>query len=330
MISVVVVTYNEHDTLARTLDSILMQQVDEEVEIVIGDDASTDGTQTVCRDYAHRYPDKFQLLLNSENKGVLNNYVDCLLACRGDLIADCAGDDYWCDPLKLQKELNVMREHPEVTLVHTAWKRLIVKTGKLEDSPRPVCDLPFLSGRKLLEDIIIQTSMPVAHLCTALYRKDAFLTEYNAHPDLFRNKTYACEDVQITLAMALHGDFAYLPDVTLHYSVNPGTISNCANYDKQFHFVERMTKLSYALCNTYGIRSSRMDGYFSMRLYEMLMHSFRTFSRDNHLKALECQHQLAIHDTAKTRFLKFITSNSATWRAALIVRNLVLRICKSR
>jgi glycosyltransferase involved in cell wall biosynthesis len=81
LVSVIVVTYNQHDSIARTLDSILMQKCRLPIEIVVGDDASTDSTRAVCEDYVRRYPHIVRLMPAAPNKGVVDNYFDCLLAC---------------------------------------------------------------------------------------------------------------------------------------------------------------------------------------------------------------------------------------------------------
>ena len=101
-ISVVVCTYNQEDTIARTLDSILMQQCHLPYEIIIGEDCSTDNTLSICQQYAEHHPGIIRVMANKPNKGVVRNYFDCLLAADGKYIADCAGDDFWTDPLKLE------------------------------------------------------------------------------------------------------------------------------------------------------------------------------------------------------------------------------------
>lgn len=329
MISVIILTYNQQESISRSLDSVLMQQCSEEVEILVADDASEDATPDICRDYAERYPEKIRLFLNDRNKGLIDNYFDTLLECRGEYIADCAGDDRWCDPLKLEKEMRIMREHPEVTLVHTAWKRYIEETGELKDSPAPVCSAPFTDGKALLEDIITQTTMPVVHLCTALYRKDIFLREYTANRHLFRNKEYGCEDVQVVFSMALHGTIAYLPDVTLHYTISEGTISNSGyDYERQFRFTHRVSKLSHALVDTYNVRSKKIDDYFQWRIYELLMHSFRTHSEAHLSDTLECQKAWGVKDTLTTKIIKAITSSRLLWTLSLAIRNKVTAIKK--
>ncbi len=83
LVSVVVITYNQEEYIARALDSILMQKCSIPFEIIIGEDCSTDRTGEICARYAEQYPDKITLFRNSPNKGLLNNYFDCILACKG-------------------------------------------------------------------------------------------------------------------------------------------------------------------------------------------------------------------------------------------------------
>lgn len=96
-VSVIVLTYNQEHCIARTLDSVLRQEVRGGLEVVIGDDASTDSTRAICEDYAGRYPGLIRLMPPAPNKGLVRNYYDCLAACRGRYITDCAGDDECID-----------------------------------------------------------------------------------------------------------------------------------------------------------------------------------------------------------------------------------------
>lgn len=121
IISVIVLTYNQEGTIAHALDSILSQKCSVPFEIVIGDDCSTDNTTNICEDYQRRFPEIIRLIVNKKNKGIVDNYYDCLLECRGKYIADCAGDDFWIDDRKLEKEVTILENDPSVTLVHTNW-----------------------------------------------------------------------------------------------------------------------------------------------------------------------------------------------------------------
>lgn len=130
-ISVAVITYNQQDTIGQTLDSILCQKGDFDLEVVVGEDCSTDDTHTICRNYTERYPNVVYLLPNTHNLGIMANFARVMKACSGDYIGICAGDDYWCDEYKLQKQLNYFLSHPEVGVVSTSGYKLLVKTNQL-------------------------------------------------------------------------------------------------------------------------------------------------------------------------------------------------------
>ena len=205
LVSVIVLAYNQQDSIARTLDSILMQKCRLPIEIVVGDDASTDGTRAVCEDYARRYPDIVRLMPAAPNKGMVDNYFDCMLACRGKYIADCAGDDYWTDPMKLDKEVEIMEADPSVTIVHTNWRTYNEDTHETKDNAVEQFPAPKTDGKLMLEAIITQTTAPVVHLCTALYRAETIKRCYAADTDLFRNKDLGCEDIQTVFMLAING-----------------------------------------------------------------------------------------------------------------------------
>ena len=110
-LSVFVVTYNQEKYIRQCLDSILMQKVDFDYEVVIGEDHSTDGTRAICEEYAAKYP-QVRLLPLTDNLGVAENWNRVLQECNGDYIAMCEGDDYWTDDDKLQKQMDFMKIHP--------------------------------------------------------------------------------------------------------------------------------------------------------------------------------------------------------------------------
>lgn len=219
-ISVIVLCYNQAASLARALDSVLEQQFDGSMEIVVADDCSTDGTLAVARDYEQRYPEVVRVLDRSHNLGLRANYFDALDQCRGRYIADCAGDDFWVDPLKLQKQFEVMERHPEVTLVHTEW-RMSDPDGS---HPRPRA--AFAAPDNLVEALLRHDRSAMIHLSTALYRKAAFDAVDAVAPHLFRDPRNRCEDLPIVVALAATGKVVWMPEVTLNYCVGHTSVSN--------------------------------------------------------------------------------------------------------
>ena len=130
-ISVGVITYNQETTIRQTLDSILCQKGDFDLELVIGEDCSPDATYSICRQYAEQYPNVVKLLPNTHNLGIMANFARVMQACTGDYVGICAGDDYWCDEHKLQKQLDYLTSHQEEGVVSTSGYKLLVKSNTL-------------------------------------------------------------------------------------------------------------------------------------------------------------------------------------------------------
>lgn len=131
MASVCMITYNHEHFIRQAIEGVLMQQTSFPIELVIGEDCSTDRTREICIEYQQKHPDKIRLLLNEKNLGMNPNFMATLKACTGKYIALCEGDDYWTDPLKLQKQVEFLEANKEyVICAHDVW----VKTnGELKD-----------------------------------------------------------------------------------------------------------------------------------------------------------------------------------------------------
>ncbi|MFX0196406.1 MAG: glycosyltransferase [Candidatus Hodarchaeota archaeon] len=117
-VSVLMVTYNHEKYIVEALDSVLMQKVDFDYEIVIGEDCSTDNTRDILIDYQRKHPDKIKLLLQEQNLGFYGkyNFIQAFNACRGQYIALLEGDDCWTSPEKLQKQADFLDNHTECAI----------------------------------------------------------------------------------------------------------------------------------------------------------------------------------------------------------------------
>lgn len=126
LVTVSCIAYNHEKYIARALDSFLMQKTNFPFEIVIHDDASTDRTAEIIREYAARYPDVIRPMYQTENqysRGISNiSGAFNFPRARGKYIAMCEGDDYWIDDTKLQRQADYMEAHPECTLCFHAAK----------------------------------------------------------------------------------------------------------------------------------------------------------------------------------------------------------------
>lgn len=120
-VSVIMLTYNHKDTLARALDSVLAQRCSFPFEVLVGEDASTDTTAAILQQYADK-DSRIVPVFRPENVGVTRNAYDLLMRARGQYIASCEGDDFWCDPDKLQRQVDFLDAHPDyVGCSHDVW-----------------------------------------------------------------------------------------------------------------------------------------------------------------------------------------------------------------
>lgn len=130
MVSVCCITYNQEKYIAEALESFLMQKTNFKYEIVIGEDCSTDSTKQIIEDYSLKYPGMIRLISDKVNVGSVKNQLRTLKQSKGKYIAMCDGDDYWTDPLKLQKQVDFM-ESKQDCLICCTYTRVIDENREL-------------------------------------------------------------------------------------------------------------------------------------------------------------------------------------------------------
>jgi glycosyltransferase involved in cell wall biosynthesis len=118
LVSVWCSTYNHQRYIAQAIEGFVMQQTNFEIEIFIHDDASTDNTANIIREYASKYP-QIKAIYQIKNKfsaemGYLNKIM--FQKAQGKYIAMCEGDDYWTDPMKLQKQVNFLESNSDFSI----------------------------------------------------------------------------------------------------------------------------------------------------------------------------------------------------------------------
>ncbi|MBR0500097.1 MAG: glycosyltransferase [Bacteroidales bacterium] len=115
LVSICCVVYNHEKFLKQCLEGFLMQQTEFDFEIIVHDDASKDRSQSIIRDYCQQYPALFRAILQTENQFSQGRRILPILLqnARGKYFALCEGDDYWTDPLKLQKQVDYMEKHDD-------------------------------------------------------------------------------------------------------------------------------------------------------------------------------------------------------------------------
>jgi glycosyltransferase involved in cell wall biosynthesis len=120
LLSIVCPTFNQAGFIAQTLESFLAQKTNFPIEILINDDASTDGTTQIVEQYAARYPKLIRPFYHKVNQYSQGNLCtpSIFKEARGKYIAYCEGDDYWTDPRKLQIQVDFLESHPDYALTY--------------------------------------------------------------------------------------------------------------------------------------------------------------------------------------------------------------------
>ena len=146
MVSICCITYNQASYIRDALEGFVNQKTDFAYEVLIHDDASTDGTADIIREYADRYPDLIFPILQTENqysKGLTNvSGTFNFPRARGKYIAMCEGDDYWTDDRKLQKQVDYLEANPGCSLCFhsaAAWSPRRRSLTKLPGIRRHPC-----------------------------------------------------------------------------------------------------------------------------------------------------------------------------------------------
>lgn len=129
LLSVCLITYNHADYINQAIEGVLMQKVSFSWELIIADDFSTDGTRETVIDFQKRFPKFIKLILQEKNVGPDRNWSDLIKASNAQYVAYIEGDDYWVDPNKLQKQVDIFLEYPD-TVICGARAKTWIETKK--------------------------------------------------------------------------------------------------------------------------------------------------------------------------------------------------------
>ncbi len=206
MVSVICLAYNHKAYIRDALEGFVRQQTDFPFEVLVHDDASTDGTAEIIREYAERYPETIRPIIETENQYSKEVVIarDILFPLvRGRYIALCEGDDYWSDPLKLSKQVAALEAHPELDIcAHRALKK---RNGKPCGHVGPWCRQRIISVER-----VIRGGGGFVATCTLMCRREAYLQDTPMRRELFFDYT-------LQIQGSLRGGMLYLPDCMAVY-----------------------------------------------------------------------------------------------------------------
>jgi len=243
-VSVLCATYNHEEYLRQTLDSFVNQKTDFPFEVLVNDDASTDSTGDIIREYAARYPEIIRPFYQTENlySRRINLYdVVFFPVCRGEYIAVCEGDDYWNDPEKLQLQVDWLDAHPEYSAcVHNSIGRFTDQPDKVlfaQDGDR---DIPF--------EQVVQGMSHAYHTSSILARREFIL-----NPPDYRDVAYHqgyFTDYAVGVRLGLSGKVRFLDRCMSVYRIGSNPSAWSKGVGQEYHKLKRFVSGEIAMLKT--------------------------------------------------------------------------------
>ena len=213
VVSVCTMVYNHENFIAQTIEGVLAQKCSFKLEMILGEDCSTDNSRAIIKKYESLYPDIIKPIYHTHNIGAKKNSVLCLQACTGKYIALCEGDDYWTNPNKLQMQFDFMEAHQDFTMCFTD-AAILVETEV--DDPN---SFEKIYKDEFIIDDFIMTEKVFVPTATLFFRN--ILTF--PLPDYFV-KAFS-GDVALHLLLTDKGKAKHLPFVTAVYRHHAGGIT---------------------------------------------------------------------------------------------------------
>jgi glycosyltransferase involved in cell wall biosynthesis len=219
IVSILVVTYNHENYIEETLKSILDQKISYSFEIIVGNDASTDGTKIKLNEIQHQHQGILKIINQAQNVGFIQNYLSALKQCRGKYIASWEGDDYWVDYTKLQKEIDYLENNSDCGLVYTDFN-ILNENGELSEHCVKESDKNYLEGSVV--DRMLKGDNQVMTLTVCL-RSSLLGEEYYK---FMNDPAILTADFPTWMWCAYQARFHFIPDVTAVYRRHENQITN--------------------------------------------------------------------------------------------------------
>lgn len=242
MVTIRCITYNHEPYIRQCLEGFVMQKTNFRFEAIVHDDASTDGTATVIREYAEKYPDIIKPIYETENQyskhdGSLQRIMSAHM--RGKYIAVCEGDDYWIDPFKLQKQVDFLEANPEYGLVFGKVKLYIQKSE---------CYAKREFGKEIscVKSLFRTNTVPTP---TVLYRKELY-DRYQKNVDV---SGWLLGDYPLWLYISLHSNIHFVNKPLAVYRVLADSASHSTSIEKRERFIHSVFEMKHFFNEKYHI-----------------------------------------------------------------------------
>ena len=233
-VSVCVMTYNQERFIGECLESIVTQETDFDVEVIVADDASTDRTAAIVRDYEARFPERLRGIYHPNNIGVKANYLSAHDAARGEYVAHVDGDDILL-PGKLNRQVQFLDAHPSCAFVGSNGVLFSTREDgghRFEGYTNPAPHPALMN----FDDFVERNGFLFTH-SSKMYRR-------SLSPDLSGVERFI--DVNLHVLQAARGAVGYIHDPLLKYRINAGISVGRDGYADHIASIETAERLGAA------------------------------------------------------------------------------------
>lgn len=232
-LSVVMTTYNHERYIAEAIESVLRQQTSFGIEIVVGEDCSTDRTLNIVESYAQMYPEAIRIVRSAENVGWRKNYRRTIEAARGEYIALLDGDDYFTHRKKLQMQVDLLEQNPDVGMCYGRSER--------KDENGGVTLYPESEDMPTTFDAMLRRNP--AENCTVVARKHLVMQYYREvepenHPE------WLTDDLPMWLWFAAKSKYVGIDSLMSVHRVLTYSVSHNPDYRQKIAFVDSLSDIS--------------------------------------------------------------------------------------
>lgn len=277
LVSVWIITYNHEKYIAEALESVVMQKTSFDFEIVIGEDCSTDRTRSIIEEYQQKYPNLIVPVYHEINVGAMRNaYEFTLPLCKGQYIACLEGDDYWTDPLKLQKQVDFLEANEEYVMIFT---NSIVKVEVGDSDTNFDRGLENINKSRSFSNVEIFNNW-IVPTASVLFRNNALDDFY--YKNIIKNNKFIYGDIVLFLYLYSKGKIFGLTDLTVTYrrQINGATnVKPSIEFDEKYYFhLKEIVKVFGNDLKTIKIKSIIAKLSLSLALYN--------YSKRNYIKSI--------------------------------------------
>jgi glycosyltransferase involved in cell wall biosynthesis len=224
LVSVVMITYNHEPYIAQAIEGVVSQETDFPIELIIGEDCSTDRTREIVLDYQRRYPEMIRVLFSEKNIGGHKNFRRTALAARGRYMAFCEGDDWWHRRDKLQLQIPAFRADNSLVyfsgeVQHISAQGQVIESEKQSDCAQQPIRVEY-------QDILFHT---IPHYtCTVVARTDA-VRRALLGDTLCSDHSQLLGDMPLWLELSQLGQMVYLREILASYRHTPNSAMRQSN-----------------------------------------------------------------------------------------------------